>query len=104
MVLEPVADGINNAVITPSALLAVDVRNSFAAVTGGPTSTYAGVDGLQPRSDLGGLNLTTVPKVLIECANMRNAIDAALTESASWQALAARGITAGITAFLSGPS
>ena len=104
VVLEPVADGINNAVIGPSSLLALDVRNAFAAVTGEPTSTYAGVDGIQPRSDLGGLNLTTVPKVLIECANMRNPTDAALTESPSWQALAARGISAGITAFLSGSS
>ena len=38
--------------------------------------TYDGVDGLQPRDDLAGLNLTTVPKVLIECGNMRNATDA----------------------------
>jgi N-acetylmuramoyl-L-alanine amidase len=104
VVLEPVADGINDAVVVPSARLAIDVRNAFGAVTGEPTSTYTGVDGIEPRSDLGGLNLTTVPKVLIECANMRNSTDAALTESPSWQALAARGITAGITAFLRGSS
>lgn len=104
VVLEPVADGVNDAVVAPSARLAIDVRNAFGAVTGEPTSTCTGVDGIEPGSDLGGLNLTTVPKVLIECANMRNATDAALTESPSWQALAARGITAGITAFLTGSS
>ena len=43
-----------------------------------PDSTYDGVDGLESRNDLAGLNLTTVPKVLIECGNMRDATDAAL--------------------------
>ena len=102
-VLEPVADGINDAIVGPSAALAVDLRNAFQAVTGEPPSTYDGVDGIQPRSDLGGLNLSTVPKVLIECANMRNATDAALVVEPSWQQLAARGIAAGITAFLTAP-
>ena len=49
------------------------LRDAFAAGTAMPVSTYDGVDGLQPRDDLAGLNLTTVPKVLIECGNMRNA-------------------------------
>jgi N-acetylmuramoyl-L-alanine amidase len=38
--------------------------------------------------------------VFIECANMRNAADAELVTSARWQALAARAIAAGLTAFL----
>ncbi len=101
-VLEPVADGINNAIVGPSATLAVDLRNEFQAVTNEPPSTYDGVDGIQPRTDLGGLNLSTVPKVLIECANMRNATDAALVVDPGWQQLAAKGIAAGITAFLTG--
>ena len=50
-----------------------------------PISTYDGADGLQPRDDLAGLNLTTVPKVLIECGNMRNATDAALLVTPSFQ-------------------
>ena len=102
-VLEPVADGINDAIVGPSAVLAIDLRNAFESVTGEPPSTYDGVDGIQPRSDLGGLNLSTVPKVLIECANMRNPTDAALVVEPSWQQLAARGIAAGITAFLTAP-
>ena len=46
------------------------------------------------------LNLSRVPKVFIECANMRNATDAALVTSPRWQAKAARAIAAGLTAFL----
>jgi N-acetylmuramoyl-L-alanine amidase len=52
------------------------------------------------RNNLGGLNLSTVPKVLIECANMQDPADAALTESAQWRQQAAQGIADGITAFL----
>jgi N-acetylmuramoyl-L-alanine amidase len=77
-VLEPVADGPNDGVIASSDAFATIMRNTFGSVTGMPVSTYDGVDGLQPRDDLAGLNLTTVPKVLIETGNMRNAADAAL--------------------------
>lgn len=75
-VLEPVADGPNNKIVAPSAVLGQDLRATFLAGTGEPVSTYDGVNGIQPRSDLGGTNLSTVPKVFIECANMRNATDA----------------------------
>src|SRR5580700_11393092 len=99
-ILEPVADGINNAIIGPSARLGTDLRNAFAAGTGEPVSSYDGINGIQPRDDLAGVNLSTVPKVFIECANMRNPTDAALVTSARWQALAARAIAAGLTAFV----
>ena len=99
-VLEPVADGTNNAVIEPSALFATMVRNALEAGTGMPTSTYDGVNGLQPRSDLAGLNLTTVPKVLIECGNMRNATDAALLVSPVFQQAAATALAQAVTAYL----
>ncbi len=52
------------------------------------------------RGDLGGLDLSTVPKVLIECANMRNAHDAAAVQSPAWRQSAAQGIASGIEAFL----
>ena len=99
-ILEPVADGVNNAIIGPSAVLGTDLRAAFAAGTGEPVSTYDGIDGIQPRNDLAGTNLSTIPKVFIECANMRNAADAALLTSPRWQARAARAIAAGLTAFL----
>jgi N-acetylmuramoyl-L-alanine amidase len=101
-VLEPVGDGPNDAVIGSSAQLAVSVRDAFVAATGEPYSDYYGVDGLQPRSDLGGLNLTTVPKVLIECANMGNGLDAALLSDPGWQQEAATGLVRGISQFLIG--
>ena len=99
-ILEPVADGINNAIIGPSAVLGAELRAAFAAGTGEPVSSYNGVNGIQPRADLAGTNLSTVPKVFIECANMRNAADATLVTTASWQATAARAIAAGLTTFL----
>jgi N-acetylmuramoyl-L-alanine amidase len=99
-VLEPVSDGINAAIIGPSQQLGLDIRSAFLAGTGEPVSSYDGVDGIQPRDDLGGLNLTTVPKVLVECANMRNANDAALLTTARWQQAAAQALAAGLTAFL----
>jgi N-acetylmuramoyl-L-alanine amidase len=99
-ILEPVADGINNAIIGPSAILAADLRAAFSAGTGEPVSSYDGINGIQPRDDLAGTNLSTVPKVFIECANMRNATDADLITTASWQATAARAIAAGLTTYL----
>jgi N-acetylmuramoyl-L-alanine amidase len=99
-ILEPVADGRNDAIIGPSVSLGADLRSAFASGTGEPFSSYDGTDGIQPRDDLAGINLSTVPKVFIECANMRNATDAALVTSLRWQVTAARAIAAGLTAFL----
>jgi N-acetylmuramoyl-L-alanine amidase len=102
-ILEPVANSVNDAIIRPSVILGADLRTAFATGTGEPVSNYDGVDGIQPRDDLAGTNLSTVPKVFIECANMRNAADAALVTSPRWQAGAARAIAAGLSAFLTGP-
>jgi N-acetylmuramoyl-L-alanine amidase len=99
-ILEPVPDGINDAIIGPSAILGTDLQAAFAAGTGEPVSSYDGIDGIQPRDDLAGTKLSTVPKVFIECANMRNAADAALITTASWQAKAARAIAAGLATYL----
>jgi len=101
-ILEPVADGVNNAVIGRSQTLGTDLRNDFLTGAGEPVSSYDGVNGIEPRDDLAGLNLTTVPKVFIECANMANPTDAALTTAPAWQQLAARAIDDGITTFLLG--
>jgi len=99
-ILEPVADGINNTIVGPSAVLGVDLRTAFEKGTREPVSSYDGINGIQPRDDLAGTNLSRVPKVFIECANMRNTADAALATSARWQARAARAIAAGLAAFL----
>jgi N-acetylmuramoyl-L-alanine amidase len=101
-VLEPEADGPNDGVIASSASFASVLRDAFVAGTPMAVSNYDGVDGLQPRNDLAGLNLTTVPKVLIECGNMQNASDAALLATPSFQQAAAAAITKAITDFLTG--
>ncbi|HEX4865070.1 MAG TPA: N-acetylmuramoyl-L-alanine amidase, partial [Acidimicrobiales bacterium] len=101
-VLEPVADGPNNPVIGPSAGLASTVRDLFQALAAEPVSNYYGVNGLQPRADLAGLNLTTVPKVLIECANMRNPTDAANVSNPGWRQNAAGALAAALSRYLVG--
>ena len=103
-VLEPVADGPNDDVIASSDAFAGLLRDAFTAGTGMPVADYGGsTDGLEPRDDLAGLNLTTVPKVLIECGNMQNAGDAALEVTPSFQQSAAYAIAQAITEFLTGP-
>jgi N-acetylmuramoyl-L-alanine amidase len=98
-VLEPVADGPNDTVIAASRSYGTDVRNAFLH-TGMPISTYDGTDGINLRDDLAGLNLTTVPQVLIECGNMRNATDAALLTSPAFQRRAALAIMSAMATFL----
>lgn len=99
-ILEPVADGPNNRVIAASKRFAKELRGRFESITHMPLSTYDGTDGLQPRNDLAGLNLTRVPKVLIECGNMRNARDAGMMVTARFQRRAAKAMAAAITGFL----
>jgi N-acetylmuramoyl-L-alanine amidase len=56
--------------------------------------------GLISRDNLAWLNLTTVPKVLIETGNMRNATDARLLNPARFQRKIARALEAAIIRFL----
>ncbi len=99
-VLEPVADGPNDNVIASSSAFGSIVRGTYLAETGMPASDYDGVDGIAPRTDLAGTNLTTVPYVLIECGNMRNAVDAALLISPAFQQTAAKALTDAITRYV----
>ncbi|WP_018332913.1 N-acetylmuramoyl-L-alanine amidase [Actinomycetospora chiangmaiensis] len=48
-------------------------------------ATYIGRGGLDARDDIAGLNLATVPTVLVECANLGNRDDAALARSPEGQ-------------------
>jgi len=99
-ILLPVPDGPNNHVIGSSARFGRDLKRAFLAGTRMPVSNYDGVAGFQPRDDLAGLNLTTMPKVLIEVGNMRNATDAAMMVSPGFQRRAARAMAAAIITFL----
>lgn len=64
------------------------------------TSNYMGSNGLNPRSDLAGLNLAKIPAVLVECANMRNAHEAGLVSTPAGRARYATAIAQGIMAWL----
>ncbi|MFJ8307918.1 MULTISPECIES: N-acetylmuramoyl-L-alanine amidase [unclassified Streptomyces] len=90
-------------IMGPSRELGVRIAGKFVQDTGMNASNYVGDGtGLDTRSDLGGLNLSTVPKVFIECGNMRDSRDAPLLKSADWRQKAAQGISDGITSFLGG--
>ncbi|KPI02451.1 cell wall hydrolase/autolysin [Actinobacteria bacterium OK074] len=91
------------AIVAPSRALGTSVEHAFARATGTAPSNYVGGGtGLDVRTDLGGLNLSTVPKVFIECGNMRDTKDAALLTSGAWRERAAVGISEGIVSFLRG--
>jgi N-acetylmuramoyl-L-alanine amidase len=99
-VLEPVADGPNDKVIASSDRFGRDVKAAMLAGTPMPISDYYGQDGYEARDDLAGLNLTTVPKILIECGNMRNAVDARILTSTAFQKQLAQALATAIAHFL----
>jgi N-acetylmuramoyl-L-alanine amidase len=100
-VIEPaLVAGHTEPILAPSQRLAVALRAAYSAGTGVPTSTYIGHDGLDVRSDLGGLNLSTVPKVFIECGNLNNPTDAALLQSPNFRQRAAEALFKGLVADL----
>ena len=79
-----------------AAIAAAAVANGF------PPSNTLGSGGLWKRDDLTGLNLSMRPKILIECGNMRNAVEAALMSSASGQRRYAQALADGVFAYLKG--
>ena len=99
-VLEPIADGPNDHVIRSSERFGNDVRTAMLQHTSMPVSNYYGSNGIEFRNDLAGLNLTTVPKVLIECGNMPNATDASLLTSPRFQRQLAAAFNTAILTFL----
>ncbi|MGW4488616.1 N-acetylmuramoyl-L-alanine amidase [Amycolatopsis sp. NPDC004368] len=90
---------LNAAQGAPSTKLAHALRDGLRA-DGFTTSTYIGSAGLSARADLGGLNLSTRPTVLVECGNMRNSAEAALMSSAAGRAKYAAAIAEAIEAYL----
>ena len=101
-VLEPVRDHVNRKVIKSSWRFGRDVHRAFLRYTPIRVSDYYGHNGYIARPDLAGLNLTTMPKVLIECGNMRNSKDAKLLTSARVQRKIAWALSRAIISFLAG--
>lgn len=89
----------SRAAVTGSRRLARIVRDALVKAGMRP-SNYIGRRGLIERDDLGGLNLSTVPKVLLEVGNMRNASDARLLKSAAFRARLARALDRAIATFV----
>lgn len=70
--------------------------------TGEPAAGYVGRGGYDERTDLGGLNLSTVPKVFLESGNMRAAADAARLTDAGFRQRLAVALADGLSSFLFG--
>ncbi len=94
-----VIPGYTRAIVAPSGRLALDVRAALDA-SGHHRADYIAHNGLDRRTDLGGLNLSKVPKVLTELGNMRNPGDARRLESAKWRESTARALRAGLAGYL----
>jgi N-acetylmuramoyl-L-alanine amidase len=101
-ILDPVADGTNDKVIAPSIRFGLDAHAMMLRYTKLPVSDYYGRGGYISRGNLAGLNLTTMPKVLVECGNMNNAADAGLLVQPGVQRSIAAALAAAITRFLAG--
>ena len=100
-VIEPERiDGLTDDIFSRSHHLAVDLRSAFRRRTDEPYANYIGRNGLDRRSDLGGLRLADAPAVFIETGNMRNAHDAGRMVRSSYRLTVARGIADGIQRFL----
>jgi N-acetylmuramoyl-L-alanine amidase len=66
-VIEPaLIRGLTDDIFVASHRLAVDLRSAFRRRTGEPYANYVAHNGLDRRSDLGGLRLAEVPAVFIE--------------------------------------
>lgn len=87
-------------IVEPSALLAEDIRREYLEGSDVPYADYLADEGLDERTDLGGLNLSTVPKVFLEAGNMRNTEDAELLEDPEWRERAADAIARGLASYL----
>lgn len=99
-IIEPIAVGKNAGMVSRSAKLGKALRDSYRAGTGIPYSNYLGENAIDRRDDLGGLNLSTVPKVFIECGNMRNKGDAAKLSSAPFRQRIAESLAKGLGTYL----
>lgn len=95
----PIPSRANHSIILASRQLGLSLRTSLERAGLHP-STYDGVGGIAPRTDLGGLNLSRVPKVFVEVANMQNAADETPMERPAFRESVARALLAGLERFL----
>lgn len=92
--------GYTGPIVKPSYELAKALRASLDKA-GLSRSNYRATKGIEARKDIGGLNLSKVPKVFTELGNMRNAGDARRLKSAKWREHVARALRGGLAKYLS---
>ena len=92
--------GYTDDIAADSLRLGVTVRSALTA-DGFSPSTYIAGDGLVVRGDLGTLNWSDIPIVMLEAGNLRNADDARLLESPDGQGRLAASLVAALGEFLS---
>lgn len=90
---------LNQAQAGPSVQFAQVMRDQLQA-SGLVPSTYIGTGGLNPRSDIAGLNLAQYPSILIELGNMKNPADVSLITSPEGRQKYADAVVRGIAGFL----
>jgi N-acetylmuramoyl-L-alanine amidase len=84
----------------PSKRLALVTRAALLKKGFTVADYIAGGDGLDERSDLGTLNLSDVPTVMLESGNMRDSGDAAVMTSRQGQARYARALAVAVRTYL----
>lgn len=82
-----------------SSRLAIAMRAGLLAA-GLPIANYYARDGIVSRTDLGTLNLSDVPVVMVELGNMKNAGDASRMKTVAGRDRYAAGLVAGIRRYL----
>ncbi|MGI8329883.1 N-acetylmuramoyl-L-alanine amidase [Actinomadura scrupuli] len=101
-IIEPAPiKGHTDKIAKPSARLALALRAAYHKGTQMPYSNYIGENALDVRGDLGGLNLSTVPKVFLETGNMQNPGDAAKLSDGKFRQRIAQSLADGFCAYFS---
>jgi N-acetylmuramoyl-L-alanine amidase len=102
VIMPGLVPGHTDGIIKPSRRLGVTVRDAFRSGTGMPYATYTAKNGLQTRTDLGGLNLSKRPAIFIECGNMGNTGDAAKMSDPDFRKRMAASLAVGLRRYLNG--
>jgi N-acetylmuramoyl-L-alanine amidase len=91
--------GYTDDIVASSATLAKAMRRGLLD-TGLPIANYYARNGIKKRTDLGTLNMSDVPAVMVELGNMKNASDARRMTTKSGRSVYAAGLVAGIRVYL----
>lgn len=91
--------GYTDDILARSKTLALAIRRGLLN-SGLPMANYYATNGIVSRTDLGTLNMSNVPAVMVELGNMKNSGDAARMKSTSGRDRYAAGLVSGIRIFL----